>query len=381
MSAVESSAPVLTAAQAFHMLAEGRPVDEIDQRGIGRWIENWEAIVAAPDLKSRRRVLDAQAKADPAFAWLLAGDRRPRKVAWTADELLEASFPEPTWVIPLLIPVGLTTLAGKRKVGKSMFGLQIAGAVGSGGKVFGQDVDRARVLYLALEDNGRRLQDRMNKQRWARGAWVDFRLAWDPLDAGGLVTLQNAILEGGHKLVIIDTLSRAISGRPDQMNVGDMTAILGNLQRLGQDQGAAILIVDHHGKVTGQAGNENPVDDVLGSSAKGAVADALIGLYRERGKRGAKLILTGRDLEDRTLTVDFDPDTFCWQLSEDEGPRLTTAQTEVVEALRSLGSATAARVAAVTGQERSNCHKRLQDLVNLGVVTLEGKLYKRVDRP
>jgi hypothetical protein len=326
------------------------------------------------------KVIDSWALADPAFARLMAGDPQPRKTAWTADELLDADFPEPAWLIPDLIPVGLTILGGKRKIGKSWLALQIACAVATGGKVLGQDVDRARVLYLALEDNGRRLQDRMTKQGWTRGAWADFRLGWDPLDAGGLVTLQNAIQNEDYKLVVIDTLSRAISGRPDQMDVGDMTAILGNLQRLGQDQGAAIMVIDHHGKVTGQIGNEDPVDDVLGSSAKGAVADALAGLYRERGKRGAKLILTGRDLEDRTLALEFDPVTFCWQPSGAGGVVLTDPQTAIVEALRDVGGMTAAKVAQVTGQERGNCYRRLQELVTLGAVIVDGKTYRKADR-
>ena len=47
----------------------------------------------------------------------------------TADEILTAAWPEPVWAIPGLLPVGLTILAGRPKVGKSWLALQIALAV------------------------------------------------------------------------------------------------------------------------------------------------------------------------------------------------------------------------------------------------------------
>ena len=55
------------------------------------------------------------------------------KTTWTLDELLDADFPEPTWTVPDYIPVGLVSLAGRPKIGKSWMALQLAIAKGSGG--------------------------------------------------------------------------------------------------------------------------------------------------------------------------------------------------------------------------------------------------------
>ena len=53
-------------------------------------------------------------------------------------------------------------MAGSPKLGKSWLGLGIAIAVAAGGFVLGTiEVERGEVLYLALEDNARRLQGRL----------------------------------------------------------------------------------------------------------------------------------------------------------------------------------------------------------------------------
>lgn len=302
-----------------------------------------------------------------------------RQTEWTSDELLHANFPEVRWLIDRYLPIGLTVLGGRRKIGKSWLALQIAGAIGTGGKVFDQDVAKANVLYLALEDTGRRLQDRMKRQQWPSGAAVRFVTAWDPLDSGGLVSLQTEVTRLGYGLVVIDTLSRAISRRPDQNAVGDMTAVMGTLQRLAQDCSIGILVLDHHNKLAGSSGSQDPVDDLLGSSAKGAVADCLIGLYRERRKKTAKLVMTGREVEDREASLQFDRVTCCWQLTKDDSDdtrRLTAKEQEIIDTLHQLGPMPAARIARVTGQERSNCHKVLTGLVDEGVIEREGDIYK-----
>ena len=69
-------------------------------------------------------------------------------------------FSEPAWVVPGIIPEGCCILAGRPKIGKSFLVLEIALAVAAGTQVLGVDVEQRPVLYLALEDNERRLQRR-----------------------------------------------------------------------------------------------------------------------------------------------------------------------------------------------------------------------------
>ena len=82
-----------------------------------------------------------------------------------------------------------------------------------------------------------------------------------------------------------------------------MTEWLTPLQEMAHSQNCAIILVDHHKKPTGF--DQDAIADILGSTAKGAMADTVLGLYRERGKAGAKLSITGRDVEEKTPRPDL----------------------------------------------------------------------------
>ena len=82
---------------------------------------------------------------------------------FNAAELQGMEFPPINWVVPGVLPEGLTILAGKPKLGKSWLALDMALAVAGGGAVLGRECEPGPVLYLALEDNQRRLQRRLNR--------------------------------------------------------------------------------------------------------------------------------------------------------------------------------------------------------------------------
>lgn len=309
-----------------------------------------------------------------------SGGRLPRKTSWTAAELLAYSFPEPNWSIPGILPEGLSLLAGRPKLGKSWLAMQMAGAVGTGGKFFDRDVKRGKVLYLALEDSPRRIQERMKAQYWPAEASVDFETEWPDLLDGGLIELQARLAAEPHALVVIDTLSRAV--RFAQKEVEDSTTALDPLQHLALDHGLTILPIDHHRKSASTV--DDVIDEVLGSTAKAAVADTILGLFRDRGKVGATLKITGRDVEDLELVVQWDRETCSWQLLGDAKitPR-TEAEREVLDVIDELGGkATTSQIAEETGRDAGNVSKTIGKMVDRGLLEAcprEGKEvpYKR----
>jgi hypothetical protein len=116
-----------------------------------------------------------------------------RPAPFTLQELLARQLPPIRWAIPDILPEGLTLLAGKPKLGKSWLALSVALAVAAGGVALGTyPVKQGEVLYLALEDNERRLQSRA-KQLLASMSSVPnsiaFELRWPRLDQGGLAYL------------------------------------------------------------------------------------------------------------------------------------------------------------------------------------------------
>jgi hypothetical protein len=114
------------------------------------------------------------AEEDADLRALLATDPEARKTSWTWAELQKIDFPDLVWVVPDLIPAGLTTIGGRPKIGKSWLVLQMACAVGTDGRVYGRQVSQGKVPYLALEDNPRRLKMRAQKQLWPAEADVTF---------------------------------------------------------------------------------------------------------------------------------------------------------------------------------------------------------------
>lgn len=318
-------------------------------------------------LKERPDVAEAVARVDPEGP---PPGRPPLKLL-SADEILDTDWPELVWVAPELLPSGLTILAGRPKVGKSWLALQIALAVASGGMVFGQRVESGPVLYLALEDPPRRLHDRMMAQGWTRGLPAEFMPIGEfttqigDLRDGGGERLAQQIEAREYRLTVIDTLSRSVYG--DQSDVEDMTAALTPLQEMAHTYNTAVLMVDHHRKGFGT--NPDAVGDILGSTAKGALADCVWGLYKERGKAEAKLQITGRDVLERTLALMWDPSLSSWHCEGDAyALEMTERRQEILDALKELGRASVKDIAEVVGQPKSNTHTRLQDLVSSGLV-------------
>lgn len=126
-------------------------------------------------------------------------------------------------------------------------------------------------------------------------------------------------------------------GYGDQSDVGEMTQALTPLRGMAHAHNCAVLLVDHHRKTS--LADPDAVSDLLGSTAKAAIADSVWGVYRERGKAGAKLAVTGRDIEERTLALTWDRLTGCWQCEGDADElALTERRQEIVEALAEMGA-------------------------------------------
>lgn len=288
-----------------------------------------------------------------------------------AATILKTEYPPIDWVVPDYLAPGLTFLVGKPKVGKSWLALQLALSVLTGGRMFEKDLKRGRVLILALEDNERRLNDRMKKQGWqVNPGSVDFMMSdvfreqITALNAGGGKRLLKFIEKNRYRVVIVDTFSRSIQG--DQLDAGEMTEAIGPLQQYALNKGVALVIIDHMPK---NAPSQNPIDHIYGSVGKAGVTDSLWGLYKEQGRAGAKLAITGRDVAETELKLTFDLRGFYWHCEGVANDvEMTAKRKDILDALRDLGRANLKEIAEVTGQDKSNCHGRLQDLVNDGKV-------------
>jgi hypothetical protein len=259
---------------------------------------------------------------------------RPKTM--TAAELMGLDLPPAKWAVPGVLPEGVTILAGKPKMGKSWLGLGTSISVASGGAALGKiPVERGGALYLALEDNNRRLQKRLRKVLDGRAAPEGLELCteWPQLDQGGLEALRQYASEHPQlRLIVIDTLKKIRPRESGSRGVYDLDyEALEPLLPLAAEFSVAILVIHHLRKM--EAGD--PLDMVSGSTGLTGGVDGAIVLKRDRGKQDATLVIDGRDIEEPTeLALRWEADIASWSLMGDaEEYRQSEERRRIIELL------------------------------------------------
>ncbi len=281
----------------------------------------------------------------------LAAGQRP---SWTAAELMTATFPEPRWAVPGIIAEGLNVLAGAPKVGKSWLALDLAVSIALGRTVLGRvRVESGPVLYLALEDTGRRLQARLSKVLAGAAApeALTFVIDCPPLFAGGSEQIA-AWLEAhpDARLVIIDVFAKLRGYAPPSLSAyeADYRAV-GAVKNLADHYGVAVLLISHTRKMR----SDDFLDDVSGTTGIAGAADAILVLKRARGEADGVLHVTGRDVDEAEYAMRFAADLGAWQLLD--GPAVDLAlpatRAAILGYLRQHGSATPKQIADGLGKE------------------------------
>jgi len=301
------------------------------------------------------------------------------KRKFSAAELIMANIPETKWAIPNLIPEGLTLIGGRPKVGKSWLALQMVHAVSTGGSFLGEKVDHGKCLYYALEDNAKRLQNRSLKQGITEEADITFVRELKPLQGEGYLELLDEITQGNYKLIVIDTFTRAFSGL-DQNDQPKISELMNKLQKLCSEKNVALVFLDHTSKPKGLP--SDPINDIMNSTVKVAVADQILGLYRENGKAGTVLKGRGREIEEIHLSLSWDKEKCRWLLvGETDDVNITPERKRIIEALEFLGKAQSVTVANHLGKDKSNTNRALNLMYSLGLIDRDesdGKIYYKI---
>src|SRR5260221_8082980 len=263
----------------------------------------------------------------------------PKPNVFSLQELLSWELPPARWAIPEILPEGLTLLAGKPKLGKSWLALSAALSIASGGLALGtHPVSQGDVLYLALEDNARRLQARTRQLLASMSGvpgGIDFALDWPRLGEGGLASLEDYLKEHPRvRLVVIDTWASVAPPSGERRSApydADHEALI-PLQRLTDTYRVSILAV-HHLRTTG---SRDVRDEITGSIGMTGAVDGTLILKRERGQAEATLFVTGRDIErEQQLAMNFDATTALWTVVGDaDAVRRTRARQEILDLLR-----------------------------------------------
>jgi hypothetical protein len=306
-------------------------------------------------------------------------DTSPGPVIITAADLMRKEFPEPRWAVPGIFPEGMTLLVGSPKLGKSWLGLNVAVAIALGGRAVGKiPVDQGDVLYLALEDTERRLQERLETtlQGHAAPSSLHITTAWPTLADGGMAHLRAWLASHpGARLVIIDTFQkiRGPVGTNQNLYAGDYSAA-GEIKRVADQYGVAVVLVHH----TRKAEAADPLDMVSGTNGLAGAVDTICVLKREVGRHDATLYLRGRDVPEADHALSFDPATCIWTLLGDATEyRTSEGRKAIIDLLRDAPEPMSPKaIADALGTKPNNTRYLLHRMVKDGEVVGIGGAYR-----
>lgn len=242
------------------------------------------------------------------------GDGIWRPMVQYLNDLMRMELPPTRWILDGVIPEGLTLLGAKAKKGKTTFMMYVGLSVVQDAPALGSlATERCDVLYLALEDNPRRIQRRINRMLQGEPAPAGFAIAyqWPTLDDGGIEALR--AYKDEHPaigLVVIDTLEHI---RPPRRNGGgyaDDYASVRDLQRLASDLRIAIVVLHHLTK----QGRSDPFDEINATMGLMASVDNML-VMRDGAESIVELHRRGREYDDTTpLALQGDEASLSWRL-------------------------------------------------------------------
>jgi hypothetical protein len=289
----------------------------------------------------------------------------------SASELRTKVFPPIEYVVPACIVQGCTLFCGKPKIGKSWLCLDVGLAVARGGECLGGvTCPQGDVLFLGLEDNERRLQDRMTKilgyaKDWPPG--FHYATEW-PRGEAGLEPLRNWVTAGKNpRLIVVDVLAMFRPHRTDkQTNYDADYAALQGLRRLGSDMEVAILAVHHLRK---QGADQDVFEKVSGTFGLSGAADTV--LIIDRDASGTTLYGRGRDIPEIEKAIEFDKETCRWRVLGNPADVRRTNERKAILAVLQAADGVAMQpkeIAAATGMPLNNIYQLLLHMGKAGEV-------------
>jgi hypothetical protein len=253
-----------------------------------------------------------------------------------AKTLLQMNLQPIQYVIENLLPKGLTILAGSPKVGKSWIVLDMCDKIAKGEFFWGYNTMQGTTLYLCLEDTYNRIQTRLecitenvSEQTFFATIINDINSGFEEQIAGFIKQHPDTVL------VVVDTFQKIRSKTIDRNIYASEYDEANKIKAIADRFNIAIMLVHHTRKLV----DSDPFNMISGSTGIIGACDGIMVLNKEkRLSNKATLNVTGRDIEDKDLILEFDKDKFVWEFVTDsinksvliENPTLT----KIIEIIR-----------------------------------------------
>lgn len=235
----------------------------------------------------------------------------------TLNELYETSYSSRPPIIGGLLYPGTYLLAGAPKVGKSFLVAQLAFHISTGQPLWDFPVQKSTVLYLALEDDYRRLQDRMFRMFGVESTeHLHFATCAKQVGSGLEEQLELFLHEHPDtRLIIIDTLQKVRELGGEAYSYAGDYEIVGKLKTFADKHGICLLLVHH----TRKQPASDKFEMISGTTGLLGCADGAFILQKERGTTmNGTLDVVGRDQGEQRLHLVRDREHLFWNLDHVE---------------------------------------------------------------
>ena len=232
-------------------------------------------------------------------------------------ELFDNVYQSRPPVIDGLLCRGTYLFVGAPKIGKSFLMAQLAYHVSTGTPLWNLPVRQGTVLYLALEDDYGRLQERLFRMF---GVGENDRLFFTTSAkqlGKGLDEQLNSFIRSHRDtaLIIIDTLQAVREVGGDCYSYASDYQIITRLKSFADAHGICLMIVHH----TRKQRSDDAFDMISGTNGLLGAADGAFLLQKEkRTSNSATLEVSGRDQQDQKLFLTRNEEKLCWDLDRIE---------------------------------------------------------------
>ena len=232
----------------------------------------------------------------------------------SADTLFYQPLDHPKMLIDGILSNGLAILSGDSKIGKSWMVLWLCLKISMGEPVWGLPTAQTDVIYLALEDNDWRIQQRMQELIDEPPKNLHFGFSCGKLGAELEGQIKGVLADNPNTgLLFIDTLQMVRDNVSSRVNAyaqdyKDLSA----LKKIADDHKMCIFLIHHNRK---EHDGSNVFNDMTGSTGIAGVADTCMVLRKEdRFSNDAVLSITGRDIEEKRLKLTMRKNV--WEVTE-----------------------------------------------------------------
>jgi hypothetical protein len=250
----------------------------------------------------------------------------PRPELFSLQNLLDQLPEEPDWVVPGLLPTGVSLLAGPAQVDKALLANQLGLSVAMGLPFLERfRVRQGRVLYLALAEDFQQVRGRaVRLLQHGQGSLANFIVAlkWSALRSHGLADLEDTIPQlDGLRLIIIDPLEFLLP-TPQNTTYRTRQLVLPTrepsfflpLRELAAHYRLAILLL-HHLPEDWPANRSDPLAGPSPTGLTPASACNLL-LTSTAGAGNSMLHIAGSQVQERRLLLAYDGARGQWRCAD-----------------------------------------------------------------